>query len=178
MYVHKTWTEIDNWIERMGIKHGKVVYDKRTFKPLDWGQALCRELYGHDWMNSPAYQAASYGEHGQPAPPQALQRAYSWEAGQWPAWVGHTEEQVLGHYLPFKEKFPFADLLNYSTGTQTLSSFLVDVTWVRLKISMRCDERYKIIDDLGGDIVETSVVPAFTPGGAHVSVIISEKFGE
>ena len=51
---HKYWILLGNWISIMGVKHGGLV---RTVdgESLDWGQALCRFVYGKDWKTDPDY---------------------------------------------------------------------------------------------------------------------------
>lgn len=66
------------WTERMSKKHGGIVrgVDGTTY---DWGQALARERYGPDWMDSVP-----------DAPTDAcVSRASRWENGDWPDWVAH-----------------------------------------------------------------------------------------
>ena len=38
-------------------KYGGSIYDYEANKSWDAGQAVCREMYGADWMNSAAFQS-------------------------------------------------------------------------------------------------------------------------
>lgn len=46
------WNEIVTITNELGKHYKDGIYDKETGKVLDVGQALCRELYGVDWMES------------------------------------------------------------------------------------------------------------------------------
>jgi len=65
-----------DWTERMAKKYGGTVYEKNG-KTWDWGQALCRECYGVDWMNkvpeTPTWEDVA--------------RAKKWEEDEIPSWV-------------------------------------------------------------------------------------------
>lgn len=65
-----------DWIERMARKHGGTVYEKNG-ESWDWGQALCRECYGEDWMEkvpaTPTWDDIAQGRR--------------WENGEIPDWV-------------------------------------------------------------------------------------------
>ncbi|RPI49301.1 MAG: hypothetical protein EHM49_10120 [Deltaproteobacteria bacterium] len=65
-----------DWIYRMSKAYGGIVHSKEG-KTYDWGQALCRECYGSDWIKL-------VGEN--PTPSDVI-RAQEWEAGNWPEWV-------------------------------------------------------------------------------------------
>lgn len=82
--MHESWRQLCDWISRMSVKHGGTVYDLETGKDLDWGQALCREVYGVDWMNNPDKKAA---DESDTCPPEVLDAATSWENGKWPKWA-------------------------------------------------------------------------------------------
>ena len=71
----------------MAQKYGGTVYEKDSSKTWDWGQALCRELYGSDWMNNPDYKEENVREDSEPCNPETLAKAKSWEAGEIPEWV-------------------------------------------------------------------------------------------
>ena len=47
--------KVINLLTELSKKYGGIVYDKRG-KVWDWGQALCREIYGYDWMHSEQFQ--------------------------------------------------------------------------------------------------------------------------
>ena len=65
-----------NWTVRMALKHGGTVYEKGG-KTWDWGQALCRECYGEDWMDV-VPETPTWDD---------IARAKRWEDGDVPEWV-------------------------------------------------------------------------------------------
>ena len=67
---------IVDWTNRMAMAYGGTVHDIEG-PAWDWGQALARECYGTGWADMPI-------EHTTDAD---LDRALSWEAGDWPEWV-------------------------------------------------------------------------------------------
>jgi len=79
---------IMRWIERMSAAYGGVVYiaegygePGESWVGYDWGQALCREMYGPryaDWPDEPETLD--------------IERAQQWEAGDWPEWAEQPEE--------------------------------------------------------------------------------------
>ena len=89
---HSSWRFIVDWTSRMSQKYGGTVYEKNSSKTWDWGQALCREMYGIDWGNNPKWEEESRRETDQPCNPETLARAKSWEAGEIPEWV--REERI------------------------------------------------------------------------------------
>ena len=84
--LHFTWTWIINWTTRMGKTYGHTVHDKRG-KRWDWGQALCREIHGFDWMNSPEFRVIEEIPPEEPAPAFIIEAAKKWENGAIPEWV-------------------------------------------------------------------------------------------
>jgi hypothetical protein len=86
MILHETWREIVDWTGRMSAKYGGTVHDKNG-QWWDWGQALCRDVYGADWMNDPDFQRVNEIPPEEPAPPEALDAMRRWEAGTVPGWV-------------------------------------------------------------------------------------------
>ena len=72
---------IIGWIKRMSKKFGGVVVEKNG-KRWDWGQALCRERYGENWI-----------EENLPNEPdnEAVLIAQNWERGEIPDWVDLEE---------------------------------------------------------------------------------------
>ena len=85
-----TWEDVIDWVVRMGRKFGGTVWE-RGGKDWDWGQALCRDVYGPDWSKSAAFKA----DDGLSVPPPALvEAARRWEAGQWPTWAHKPEEDA------------------------------------------------------------------------------------
>lgn len=67
---------ISDWFKRMCDRHGDLVADVETGHVWDWGQALCREMYGPDPRDWPE------------VPTQAdVDRARRWEQGEWPEWA-------------------------------------------------------------------------------------------
>lgn len=79
-----TWGEITSWVSRMQAGNSGWVYDNETGKRWDWGQALCREMYGPDWNDDEGYKE----EGCQDMPNQStINRAERWESGDWPDWA-------------------------------------------------------------------------------------------
>jgi len=76
-------TFVINWITRMGGKYGGTVYDTKGGL-WDWGQALCRQVWGHEWSKSDAWKEADSGDD---VPAEIVEAAKAWEAGEWPAWA-------------------------------------------------------------------------------------------
>lgn len=73
-----------DWIGRMNQKYGAVVYEKGNGW-WDWGQALCRECYGKDWIKivpeNPTWDD--------------IRRAQEWEQGKIPNWVDQKRMENL-----------------------------------------------------------------------------------
>ena len=65
-----------DWIERMMERYGPFVWGKDG-RWYDWGQALARERYGENWMET-VPDAPSWED---------VERAKRWEAGEFPDWV-------------------------------------------------------------------------------------------
>ena len=65
---------IADWIMRMGNKYGHVVFGKG--KRLDWGQALCIEMYGDNPMDWPDIPEVA-----------DITEAAKWEVGEFPEWL-------------------------------------------------------------------------------------------
>lgn len=84
---HSTWQYLIGWTSRMGNKYGGTVYDSETGKTWDWGQAICREMYGPDWMKSEHFHRDEEIPPDEPAPRNNVKRCKEWEAGDWPDWV-------------------------------------------------------------------------------------------
>jgi hypothetical protein len=88
LQLHKTWQELVDWTGVMANKYGGIVIEKHTFKQLDWGQALCRDLYGKNWHIDPDFLEVSSYPPEEPAPQYVLDRAREWkENGGMPDWV-------------------------------------------------------------------------------------------
>lgn len=68
------------WAKRMGEANGRVVVDVSGMK-YDWGQALCREQFGPDWINYMRTQNIIVPDEDD------LERALEWEQGVKPDWV-------------------------------------------------------------------------------------------
>ena len=82
--IHHTWRTVVDWITIMTRKHGSTVVDKSGQK-WDWGQALCRQLHGEDWMNNPEFQRLNDLEI---APQYVLDECKKWqESNSHPGWV-------------------------------------------------------------------------------------------
>lgn len=79
-----TWRIVVDWTSAMTKKHGATVVDK-SGKRWDWGQALCRQLHGEDWMNHPEFQRLNDAEV---APQYVLDECKRWaETDKQPEWV-------------------------------------------------------------------------------------------
>lgn len=82
-------TPVDIHIEQINAlakKYGGSVYDQEAGTSWDWGQAVCRSLYGINWGNHPAYRAANEMPEGQ-IPLEAIALAKKWlELGS-PEWA-------------------------------------------------------------------------------------------
>lgn len=78
---------ICGWIEYMlfDLRYDHPRDRENSLNQLDWGQALCREMYGIDW---PAHLPED-GDIG----PGAEERALSWACGEWPEWA--TQDRLL-----------------------------------------------------------------------------------
>ncbi len=68
------------WIDRMTKKYGASVCDKNG-KIWDWGQALCRECYGSNWMNVLEEENITTPSWDD------IEKAKIWENGKMPKWV-------------------------------------------------------------------------------------------
>jgi len=67
-----------SFIDTMTDRHGPAVYDAEG-GVLDWGQALCRELYGHGWSTNPSLPEE---------PPFSVHALMEkWEGGDFPQWM-------------------------------------------------------------------------------------------
>jgi len=84
--LHDTWAYLIEWVSRMSRAHGGTVHDING-KSWDWGQALCRDLYGEDWMKEAEFNAICEIDPHDPAPDYVVDRAREWEHGDMPAWV-------------------------------------------------------------------------------------------
>lgn len=90
------WEWLANWTRRMANKFGGSVFDIETGKAWDWGQAICREVYGPEWANSEQFQIAD--ESGI-VPEEITHAALAWENDNWPEWalqVIYEEEDSNG----------------------------------------------------------------------------------
>lgn len=70
-----------NWINRMAGRFGGTVVERGTGKTWDWGQALCREQFGPNWVDELRRR------HLEDADETSVEIARRWEGGEWPAWV-------------------------------------------------------------------------------------------
>lgn len=80
----KYWSDLNKGLNRLANKHAGVVYDNEIERSWDWGQALCRGLYGVDWMNHPSFIEADDAHY---PPVEAFEILKGWESGQFPEWL-------------------------------------------------------------------------------------------
>ena len=90
---HPTWQYIIDWVTRMAWKYGGSVYEKDG-KEWDWGQALCRETYGKNWMTDEEFNKNEEIPPEEPAPKRFLEDAIKWEKGIHPDWVDVSRFKV------------------------------------------------------------------------------------
>lgn len=75
------------WVNRMNEMYGPTVQDQKGVE-YDWAQALCREVYGVDWVDY-------ISENDIIGPTQdVLNRALKWEEGDVPSWVLYQDKPV------------------------------------------------------------------------------------
>ncbi len=73
------------FIDRMTEKHGPIVHDVEG-GTLDWGQALCRDLYGHDWSTNPSLPDE---------PPFSVHAVMArWTDGDLPGWMAAKDGEM------------------------------------------------------------------------------------
>ena len=89
---HQTWEWLINWTGRMAQKYGGTVWEK-SGKWWDWGQAICREMYGLHWNESEGFKIVSNQDDSAPVPLEVIKRAEEWEKGEWPNWV---DKELIG----------------------------------------------------------------------------------
>ena len=160
---------IIDWAARMTEKHGAIVHDIDG-KSWDWKRALYREMYEHNWINSPEFWEVNDALPSGPVLANVLARMHKWEEGYWPEWVKNDPGIVMSQYLPYSQLFSSSDVLNWMTGEATLSEYMVDRAWSNLQVHMQCKARYQVLDTLAGECIETDIVPYL--GG--FMVVISE----
>ncbi len=78
---HSSWDRLCNLIEDISRKYGGTIYDSRANQSWDPGQAVCAELYGPDWSNSPGFKKSSNLPDSIPAPLGAIEAAQRLLAG-------------------------------------------------------------------------------------------------
>ena len=83
---HPTWQYIIDWTVIMARKYGGTVYE-HDGKQWDWGQALCRETYGRDWMKNAEFIQNEEIPPENAAPEKFVSDAKKWELGINPIWV-------------------------------------------------------------------------------------------
>ena len=83
---HRTWQYLIDWTVDMARRYGGTVWD-RSGKQWDWGQAICREMYGADWMKDAEFRTLNDTPDTEPVPDDVLKRARDWQFGEWPSWV-------------------------------------------------------------------------------------------
>ena len=91
--MHKTWQTLISFTSAMANNYGGVVVEKETGKRMDWGQALCREVYGPGWNEDPKFLEENEIPNTEPAPAKSVAVAKSWAGGEWPDWV---DKEAMG----------------------------------------------------------------------------------
>jgi len=71
---------IFEWVKRMTEKFGPTVHSK-SGERFDWGQALCREQFGINWMQDMQTMNIYMPTK------KDLDRAIEWENGDVPEWI-------------------------------------------------------------------------------------------
>ena len=80
----KYWSDLTKGLNRLAYRHDGVVYDNELDRSWDWGQALCRGLYGTDWMNHLDFKEADEAQY---PPKEAFDMLREWEQGNFPGWL-------------------------------------------------------------------------------------------
>lgn len=101
---HWTWDFVLDWTTRIGRRFGNTVVETQTGKRMDWGQALCREMYGVDWSNSPEWMTENNKDDSEAFDMSAVDRARSWEAGNHPDWCEYDDRGLWGQHPDAKKE--------------------------------------------------------------------------
>jgi len=83
-----TWEDAVFAVEKVTQMRGGIIHDFTTGKDLDAGQAVCRELYGENWMNEPEY----YMDNDSATPPLGFIAAAKRVREGTPEWMRETRE--------------------------------------------------------------------------------------
>lgn len=81
--IHPSWQRAIDSLDAVIRALGGSIRDKETGKTLDPGQAVCRELFGPDWMRSEAFAAFDNAEVCGPEWFEAVERL----AAKQPTWI-------------------------------------------------------------------------------------------
>jgi len=76
------------------MKYGGVVTDTDG-KRWDWGQAICRVLYGPRWSSHPEFLRVDDIDISEPAPQEAIELIEAWENGDWPECIMEVKEHAV-----------------------------------------------------------------------------------
>lgn len=82
---HATWRYVEKWAVAMKKKHGGRVWEGGEW--MDWGQALCRELYGPEWTTSGQLKILNSMSKSEPLPKDIIALCNKWQEGWKPDWV-------------------------------------------------------------------------------------------
>ena|SRR5690554_740497 len=90
--LHPSWQRAVDSLDDVVRALGGCIRDKDTGKLLDPGQAVCREMFGPDWMRSAAFHAFDTAEVCGPEFFEAVTRL----AARQPAWLDleYAEKQL------------------------------------------------------------------------------------
>ena len=89
--MHQTWVEISDWITYMSKVYGGTVTDIEG-RTWDWGQALCRVIYGVNWNTDPEFERDNMKAPEEPAPTMAINLVKKWNTGEWPKEIVEPEK--------------------------------------------------------------------------------------
>ena len=76
------WRQAQAAVEAVGNAHGFIFYDRDTGDVLDAGQAVCRQIWGPNWMHDQGFQDAEAADE----PPQEFMAAAAKMVEKLPAW--------------------------------------------------------------------------------------------
>lgn len=85
LYFRDSWKWLIDWTIRMAKKYPGWSYPSEN--AIEFGQGICREMYGKDWMNHPKFRTENDKDpETEDVDPSVIDRAKRWEAGEIPEW--------------------------------------------------------------------------------------------